>query len=158
MKKKKLVISSSLMPFTLHNKEAANVIVHQIIKNLILEKKFEIYFCLISHNHPESNFYCRDVTRNLEKLGVTFLPPLIVPKYKKRSLLKKIFYLISGSPEKIFAGAEVQSKVVDHFGFKPDLLLAIWSELATHACSKVDCKNLTIQVIANMKYMLLNMN
>ena len=35
MKKKKLVISSSLMPFTLHNKEAANVIVHQIIKNLM---------------------------------------------------------------------------------------------------------------------------
>tara|TARA_B100000886_G_scaffold338408_1_gene301154 strand:+ start:473 stop:1765 length:1293 start_codon:yes stop_codon:yes gene_type:complete len=139
-KKNKLIITASLMPFTLGNKEAANVITHQIIKNLIAEEKYEIYFCLISHEIPEKNTYSDSAANSLEKLGVKFLNPLIIPKYKKKSIIQKIGFILSGSPEKIFPGAEVQNKLANYFGFKPDLILVIWSELATHACSKIDCK------------------
>ncbi len=140
MKKKKLIIAASLLPFTSGNQEAANVITHQIIKNLIKEDKFEIYFCLISHSNPEFNKYSEAEVDNLKKFGVRFLPPLLVPKFKRINILKKIGYMITKKPDKIFSGSEVQDKIYSHFGFQPDLYLAILSELATHAGSKLKCK------------------
>ena len=35
---------------------------------------------------------------------------------------------------------QVQDQILKHINFKPDILLTIWSELATHACSRLECK------------------
>ena len=128
------------MPCTFGSKEAANVIIHQIIENLVLTKKFNIFYCLITNKHFENNKYTELVINDLKKKGVQFLKPLIVENYKKKSLFNLLYYLLSGSPEKVFSGAELQNIIADHFTFKPDLVLTVWSEYATHACSKLKCK------------------
>lgn len=139
MKKKRLVIFSSLLPLTIGNKEAANVILHQIINFLLLKNNYEIYYCLISDQKPENNQYSENVCKDLKEKGLLFKDPLLVQK-KRVTFFKFIYYFLFNKPNKIFSGSEVQNKIYDHLGFKPDLVLAIWSELATHACAGLDCK------------------
>ena len=140
MKKKKLVIFSSLLPFTEGNKEAANVILHQIINLLLLKNKFEIHYCLISDNKPEKNKYSEKVFKDLQEKGLKFKDPLFVKNNKRINLFKFIYCFLFNMPNKIFSGSELKNKINSHLGFKPDLVLAIWSELATHACAGLDCK------------------
>ena len=139
MKKKRLVIFSSLLPLKIGNKEAANVILHQIINFLLLKNNYEIYYCLISDQKPENNQYSENVCKDLKEKGLLFKDPLLVQK-KRVTFFKFIYYFLFNKPNKIFSGSEVQNKIYDHIGFKPDLVLAIWSELATHACAGLDCK------------------
>ena len=139
MKSKKLVIFSSLLPCTEGNNEAANVILHQIIENLMLTNNFQIFYCLVADKKPEKNKYTDKVVKELKEKGLKFLPPLFVPKYK-RNFFEIAYYFLSNSPDKIFAGSELQKKIDSHLGFRPDLVLPIWSELSTHACSRLKCK------------------
>jgi Glycosyl transferases group 1 len=142
-RRKEVLVISALWPHVKKNIEAANVVCHQIVRQLAYNSAVSVSFmCINTHNITLPQGAEEDI-EELKALGVYFYPQLIVPSisdtWKKLSKLEKIGHILK-DPEKILPGAEYHDKLLEALNGKvPDAILTVWTEIGTRVASRLPC-------------------
>lgn len=136
----RVLCMSGVWPHITANREAANVICHQIVKHLALDGRFEVIFGVINHDEPRWPEAAIGDREELERLGVVFHQAVVLPRASERrgSRARAALAVLKPQPERLIPGAADASALLPLITrSSPDVLLTIWSELATAAASSL---------------------
>ena len=131
-RKPKLLIVAGVWPHVRGNREAANVVAHEIASHLAAEALFEVGYCVVG---AEAQLPASAGLPELDALrgrGLRFFDPIAVGPMPslKPGLLPKLATVLAGRPDRLLHGVDQHeglSTVVSQW--QPDAVLTIWSEL-----------------------------
>jgi glycosyltransferase involved in cell wall biosynthesis len=135
----KLLVISSVMPHVKSNFEAANVILHSILSELINSNSFELTYMYVNSTLPEIPMNAKSEIDELKDKGVKFLDPLLLepnpPLHKHPFKLIKAFFF---KPEAILYGHGEGKKLLSLLnGHEIDAVMPVWSELGSNIASEL---------------------
>lgn len=134
-RKVRLLIVSSVWPHVASALEAANVVTHSIVLQLLASCLFDIDYAYINYQPAKLSVEAADDLEMLRRGGVHFLPELLLPEptplaARPRILLKALLV----RPEAILNGYGAGHRLLGLLGDRQvDAVLTIWSELGLNA-------------------------
>jgi glycosyltransferase involved in cell wall biosynthesis len=129
----KILVLSGCQPHTLAAHEAANTVSYHIVHQLAASHSWKVsYLCINTHEvlWPDVALAQRDT---LMGLGVRFLPNLVIRHEKVNGRgLAKLSNILRANPDYLCHGSEHSASLQAHVSAeKPDVVLTVWSEVAT---------------------------
>lgn len=141
--KPRVLILSGVWPFVQGNREAANVICHEITRGLAETQEFTIQYAALGLLDQGISRDGEADIAQLKLAGVDFLPfvqlrPQVVRGWRQRLLA------LAAWPPALLMGAGQQAAILKACGgVMPDAVLTIWSEAATAAAMQLPVPKLT---------------
>lgn len=131
--KQRVVVVGGVWPYKEGNRQAANVITHQILYHLGREKRFALSYQYVGWAQEEVPPQGEKDLDDLIAQGVDILPPLILSKPIRlsRRLVPLLPRLLRGRYDAVAVEAgwrPALASVLDRLA--PDLVLTVWSEIA----------------------------
>ena len=136
-----LVIASGVWPHVAANREAANVISHEITAHLARAGRFDVRYAYVNSVASDLPAAAKPELEALSHLGVRFLEPVIVdPKpIGAESLFTRAVTLLRGRPERLLTGTDrTEALLAAMDGEPPDAVLTIWAETASNLVAGID--------------------
>ncbi|MQX37415.1 glycosyltransferase [Roseospira navarrensis] len=133
-----LLIASGVWPHVVANREAANVISHEITHELARSGAFRITYAFVGPEVAAIPAAAQTEIEALRALGVEFLEPVIVPATSAgaRGPAKRLMCALRGRPERMLTGIDGGPALMRALGDRrPDAALTLWSETATNLVS-----------------------
>jgi len=137
-----VLVVSGVWPHTIKNREAANVVSHEITNALARSGRFELSYCVINAHETNMPLNAEAEVNRLRDSGVRFLDPIMPPLIPAsgETVLGKCIALISGRPDKLIVGTDQHDRLVTALGERlPDAVLVVWSEQAGYLVSQINC-------------------
>ena len=134
---KKILVLSGVYPCVKAADEAANVVVHELVRWLAVRGGFEVTFGCVSFENRHPKDEAQSDIRLLKAAGVRFLEPIVLKEPKRnRRLFGRIKAFVTADPRLLIRGAGQDAEITNSLGsYRPDAVLTIWSEVATAAAS-----------------------
>lgn len=135
-----LLIASGVWPHVVGNREAANVISHQLTEQLALSGTFAIRYCVINAFDTAMPAAAAAEVAALEALGVRFInavkPPL--EPAAERGAFGKLGAVLSGRADRLFVGTDCEELLLQSLGMeRPAASLVVWAEQAAYLVSRM---------------------
>lgn len=129
----RVLVLSGCLPHAIAAHEAANSVCFHIVRELAALDGWQVeMLCVGTHDvaWPHAAMPQKD---ELQALGVQFLPNLIVSHQKVEGRgWSQLPHVLRADPDYLCRGAEHSARLAAHIaGHCPDLILTVWSELAT---------------------------
>lgn len=141
---KKILVLGGDWPCIDGNTQAANVVVHEVVRVLAQRFPGRVGFsCITAEPSTPSEVVRQQMTR-LAANGVELLPAVTVPRKRRGRLAMLLRGFIAADPEVLIHGVgqqECLAPVMERF--KPDVVVTVWSELATALVSQLSLPKFT---------------
>jgi len=134
-----LLIVSGCWPHFKGSSEAANIIAHSILTELVSTRKFDISFAYVNSSLAPVPSVAEPEIQSFRDSGVSFLPPLLLEK-RKLSILGRISLFARAlitNPAVILHGYGTSQLLLDRLYSDVDAVLSIWTEIGFYAASGV---------------------
>ena len=136
--RKHLLIVSSVWPHVQGSLEAANVVSHSIVSELLRSNEFDLSYAYVNRSAAMIPPQAEQELEHLRRNGLCFLEPLILPEPARLisrpiAILKALLF----KPESILFGYGSGEKLRGRAGRKVDGVLTIWTEVGLNAASDV---------------------
>ncbi|MDC6453404.1 hypothetical protein OAW68_07465, partial [Alphaproteobacteria bacterium] len=135
---KHLLIISSVWPHVSGSFEAANIVTHSIISELVSLIDYKISFLCVNKDLVNAPLEAQDEIDKLRKLGVNFLNPLrLAPPFSLRENPLAFLKAILFTPEIVHFGYDCSDMLKKHINQHVDVVLTLWSELGLNVSCKI---------------------
>lgn len=133
-----LLVVSSVWPHVEGSYEAANVVVHSIVAQLIADGAFDLSYAYINSHLAQIPHQAESEIACLREAGVNFLEPLLLPLPPPlRSRPLALFKALLTKPESILFGYGAGDALRTLAQRPIDAVLTIWTEVGLNAASDV---------------------
>jgi glycosyltransferase involved in cell wall biosynthesis len=137
-----IMILSGVWPHIKGNKEAANVICHEVASKMLDSGRFQMSYCVINAFNVSMPEIAGDEVAELKDSGMQFLGPLKIPVSPVADQWwKKLIALFSRRLDKLLVGTGRHKLLIELPEFDmPDAVLVVWSEQAGYLASLMPCQ------------------
>ncbi|MDB4214558.1 glycosyltransferase family 4 protein [Burkholderiaceae bacterium] len=136
----KILIVSAIWPYREHSIRAANIVIFEMLKAFAEITKNEVGLLVVGNSQTTKISPTEQHSIDaLQGAGIKVLQPLILPDdIKRRSKIKRIFApeIVDRYPQCVHR-LLIESRVI---AWKPEIIIVVWSEWLTHACSDIPIK------------------
>lgn len=136
----RLLIVSGVWPHVVGNREAANVISHQVTHHLALSGRFDVGYCVINAHDTTMPEAAGPEVEALKALGVRFVGPVRPPRVPAAGAgaAGKLKAVLAGRPDRLIVGTDAHDQLLQALGGElPDAVLAVWAEQAGYVVSQL---------------------
>jgi glycosyltransferase involved in cell wall biosynthesis len=136
--RKHLLVVSSVWPHVEGCFEAANVVAHSIVAQLVAAGEFDLSYAYVNANPAQVPAQAEHELARLREAGVRFLEPLLLPPpppLRERPLA--FFKALLAKPESILFGYGAGDALRARAQRQVDAVLTIWTEVGLNAASDV---------------------
>lgn len=137
-RRKRVLVLSAVWPVLKGNKNAVEVVLHEIVRYLNAEPDFEVAFAQIGFAETPMSPAAQVSVDALKAAGVKFLPSILLQKSQPQPFLIRNYRRLFGKAEHFIPGLGQEAKITAacrEAGWTPDVVVPVWSELATAAAS-----------------------
>jgi glycosyltransferase involved in cell wall biosynthesis len=136
----RILVLSETLPMVAGNMRAAEVVVHEICRFLAAETDFEVAFAEIGLAESTKSAAAQAGIDGLMANGVRFLDRIRLVTEKPRPFPIRVLLNLLGPGDHLIPGLGQEDKIIAvcrSAGWIPDIVIPIWSEVATAAASRL---------------------
>jgi hypothetical protein len=136
-----LLVLSGVWPHVVGNREAANVIAHEIVSQLADSGRFRLTYGVINARDTARPEAAAPEIDRLAARGVRFLEPVRISAVAiANRWWQKLIAIAAGRPDRVVVGIDRHPELISRLaGDMPDAVMVIWAEQAGYVASQLPC-------------------
>jgi glycosyltransferase involved in cell wall biosynthesis len=141
--RKHLLVVSGVWPHVEGSVEAANVVAHSIVTELVATGQFDLSYAYVNAEPARIPSQAEPELADLRRRGVRFLELLLAPRPASRLRLRYrplVLLKLLARPESILFGYDAGEALRSAVGREVDLVLTIWTEVGLNAARDVGAR------------------